>query len=220
MPTLCTCGDEGDPVDGPEGYILSVPALDGKWGECHLEVLDMPLVIPTTPPKGPSHVIIPEGTWANRPMRWYVDQTIFRVRRRVRGPRGTILVDASGSTRFSAPRLAPVLEVAPGMLVACYAGDHHTGVGCLHVVAKKGRRAIDKAIGKPHHYDNNVVDGPALAWLADAPPPRYWVSDGAVHGVNRLVTPAMMRDVATLCRAAHITRVPTLDEMLSRLAKR
>jgi len=34
------------------------------------------------------------------------------------------------------------------------------------------------------HGSGNVVDGPALAWLARQPRPRIWFCDGAVTGIG------------------------------------
>ena len=57
----------------------------------------------------------------------------------------------------------------------------------------------------------NIVDGPALRWLARQPGPRFWISDGVVTGEGDMQSVDLVVDVIRICGKAAITRVETVE---------
>lgn len=64
----------------------------------------------------------------------------------------------------------------------------------------------------------NVVDLPALEWLARQHAPRIWVSDGRVTGVHDTPCPELWRRCKRVVDRARITRVKNAEEAAKRLA--
>jgi hypothetical protein len=120
-----------------------------------------------------------EGTSITRPDRLALDRAIFG--RTGRGGGGTVLVDTSGSMSISAEEVEKIVRAAGGAaVVAIYSGSGDAGE--LRIVARGDRRVASdqfKSFG-----GGNVVDLPALEWLAKQPTPRLWLSDGCVTGVG------------------------------------
>ncbi|HEY1309252.1 MAG TPA: hypothetical protein VGF24_37190 [Vicinamibacterales bacterium] len=145
------------------------------------------------------------------PRHWHrlpMDGAVFG--RKVRKPAGAaVLIDQSGSMRFSPDDVLEILEAAPAAIVAAYAGDDGSS-GVLRILAKDGKRVADEdayiAAG------GNTVDGPALVWLAAQPGPRYWISDG--HATSP--SGDAIAEAARLALRGKILRVPTLDDLLGR----
>jgi hypothetical protein len=139
--------------------------------------------------------------------RWPVDGRVFR--RRARRGGGTLLVDTSGSMSLDVADLDRLLLSTPhGMRVAIYSGSGD--VGELRIVADGVRRAAVEHLAR--FGSGNVVDLPALEWLARQPLPRLWVSDGGVTGIGDRGSLALKERCAALCRRARIRRVAKLDE--------
>jgi len=109
--------------------------------------------------------------------RYCLDRKIFKQKQRVKG--GTILIDASGSMRFDGNDILQIMEMLPAVNIAMYNGYGQTGN--LRIIAKNGMRVDDNYL-MDYCGGGNVVDGPALRWLADMPPRRIWVSDMHVFG--------------------------------------
>jgi len=86
----------------------------------------------------------------------------------------SILIDASGSMNFSERQIQQMVEEMPAAVVGVYSGSGSSGT--LRIVAEKGRWT--KNVRTPGR--NNLIDLPALEWLAEQPGPRIWVSDGLV----------------------------------------
>lgn len=145
-----------------------------------------------------------EGAILRAPQRLILDGRVFahRLRRR----RGSVLIDASASMAWTGARLRSLLETAPAALVACYEGTG-AGWGVIRILARDGWRVAEEAIAPPLRRGGNVVDGPALRWLARQPPPRVWVSDGRITGVGDRSNPRLSEEVAELCARARIVRV-------------
>src|SRR5262249_53603469 len=120
-----------------------------------------------------------EGVLPRYAYRWPIDQAIFQRAARVRG--GTVLIDTSGSMSLDAAGIDRILSASSGAaLVAIYSGKDK--VGELRIVARDGRRADARDLAP--FGRGNVVDEPALAWLAKQDGPRLWISDGGVTGVG------------------------------------
>ena len=159
-----------------------------------------------------------EGTMLRAPHRLLVDGRVFACRRRARGCGGTVLIDASGSMHLGAGDLAAILRAAEGAQVACYDG-HREGWGALRILARDGRRVADDLIAPPTGGGGNVVDGPALRWLAAQPPPRVWVTDGMVTGVGDTGSRLLAHEAETICRDAAIARVGGVEEVVAALRR-
>jgi hypothetical protein len=148
-----------------------------------------------------------EGSVVRYPSRWATDRAVFR--RRARSGGATVLVDASGSMPIAAPDLDRFLLEAPvGARVAAYAG--HRDAGELRIVADGGRRAVAESLGG--FGRGNIVDLPALEWLARQRRPRLWVSDGGVTGVGDRACAILSARCAAVRRRARIRRVSSLEE--------
>tara|TARA_R100000742_G_C4278208_1_gene100769 strand:- start:1925 stop:3391 length:1467 start_codon:yes stop_codon:yes gene_type:complete len=111
--------------------------------------------------------------------RFCVDKKIFKQKLNVLG--GTILIDASGSMHFDGDDILEILKILPAATIAMYNGGHLQGD--LWIIARNGMRVPEEKLdiwsGR-----GNVVDGPALDWLASMPARRIWVSDMYVFGAG------------------------------------
>lgn len=147
--------------------------------------------------------------------RMTLDGRIFNRKRRLRG--GTVLVDASGSMGLTDRDLERIVEAAPGATVAAYCGDDRHGK--LVIVAERGRMATGTEIDNRCDLGGNVVDGPALRWLAKQAGPRVWVSDGMVTGVGDACCLELMREALVICQQADIKRVEKAEFAADELAR-
>lgn len=183
------------------------------WGELMpLRTANMSL---TKKPRGSSRIWTDEGVVPVAPYRLTVDSRVFARKRRIKG--GTVLIDASGSMSFSEEELASVIDAAPGALIAAYAGRGERGY--LAIVAKNGRMATGEAAMEAlADCGGNIVDGPALRWLAKQPGPRIWVSDGMVTGINDDMGVNLMQDVNALVNSADIERVEEWRDVVEALS--
>lgn len=156
-----------------------------------------------------------EGVIPHHPHRRYLDGAIFRYR--ARRPGGTVLIDVSGSMSLDAASIDRVLAASAGAArVAVYSGEGD--VGELRLVARDGQRAAARHLAP--FGKGNIVDEPALAWLASQPGPRLWISDGGVTGVDDVPSKAIHDRCRAVCRRAHIRRVETIDEAVRMLGGR
>lgn len=161
-----------------------------------------------------------EGTVPSAMYRLTLDNRVFARKRKDKG--GTVLIDASGSMDFTTENLAAVIAAAPGAVIAAYAGQYDAGR--LVIVAANGKMATPEAIqacltlpGCDHPMYGNVVDGPALRWLAKQAGPRVWVSDGIVTGRSDAAGVNLIQEVNTICRQADIERILNWREVVEAL---
>jgi hypothetical protein len=85
--------------------------------------------------------------------------------------------------------------------------------GSLLIAARNGMHA-DREVLDGWAGSGNVVDGPALQWLARQKAPRVWVSDGGVTGMNDQTAVNLQIEAERIVAMAHIKRVPTLADYL------
>lgn len=111
--------------------------------------------------------------------RYCIDKKIFKQKQNVKG--GTILIDASGSMDFTGKDILDIMQLLPAVNIAMYNGSYNTGD--LRIIAKNGMRVDDTYLSS-HSGKGNVIDGPALRWLASMPARRIWVSDMYVFGAS------------------------------------
>ncbi len=140
-------------------------------------------------------------------------------RRDVRKPQkgGTILIDASGSMDLSSDDIRAILDRAPAATVAMYSG--HATTGAVSIIAKSGRMATDREIDRRRGQVGlgNIVDGPALRWLAKQAEPRTWICDGAVTGCGESRTVNLTLEANRLAKAGAITRHASVAQYLDTL---
>jgi hypothetical protein len=207
-------GSAGDRRDGipAEEYFSCLPSGEYvQWGELlPTRVAKMSL---SKRARGSSRTWADEGVIPAAPYRLLIDSRIFSRKRKMKG--GTVLIDASGSMGFSLDDLAAVIKEAPGATIAAYAGKSSSDWGHLVIAAKDGRMA---SVGDIHtalnFCEGNVVDGPALRWLAKQPGPRIWVSDGFVTGVEDRPAANLFVDANSIIAGAGIERVENWREVL------
>jgi hypothetical protein len=101
-----------------------------------------------------------------------------------------------------------LLATPPGTRVAIYSGSEDRGT--LRIVAEGTRRAASEHLKTPGR--GNIVDLPALEWLARQPQPRVWVTDGGVTGVGDRPSKALGARCRALCHRARIERVAKLAD--------
>lgn len=208
-------GDGAEPE--PEAVIClghgAGPVAEGApvpWGTLDVEsparTIRTRAGVPRTGWRAVDHGTVPRA-WH----RWPVDAAVFAERVRRGGP-GAILVDMSGSMSLRAADVGTALARLPALTLATYSGSGDRGV--LRIVARDGRRVDDRLLGPPAGH-GNIVDGPALEWLAGQAAPRVWVSDGHATGVGDQGTTGNAELCARLCRGARIRRVRTLAAALA-----
>lgn len=144
--------------------------------------------------------------------RYCIDKNVFAVRKKA--PGATILVDGSGSMRWSVEMLQELIDLLPAMKLAIY-GDGASGGdlygGCeLRVLVDRRRRVPDSDI---YSYGGNGCDGLALRWLGKQKGPRYWISDGGVSGSGGQ-TYNLLLDVAQVCQQYKIVQLYHMQEAL------
>jgi hypothetical protein len=181
-----------------------------KWGEMRIERLNKEHSRPI-PAVARGRTFCDHGAVLAAPHRLPVDGRVFLRRRRQRG--GTVLIDASGSMCFGPADLQRITAAAPLATVAIYAGRGSSGR--LTVVASRGRMATPSAINEARGQ-GNIVDGPALRWLAQQPEPRIWISDGQVTGTHDQPSTDLVVDAIRICQKAGIRRA-SKTESLDRL---
>lgn len=173
-----------------------------RWGDLSVHHLPASMTR-VVMPKSRLRTFRDEGSALSAPYRLPVDGRVFVRHKRVVG--GTVLIDGSGSMRLDDAELSRIVEVAPAATVGIYSGRAKSGK--LFVIANRGKAATAEGLAHARCSCGNVVDGPALQWLATQPEPRLWVSDGVVTGINDRVSVDLWAQAALLCRKHRITRV-------------
>jgi len=64
----------------------------------------------------------------------------------------------------------------------------------------------------------NIVDGPALEWLAAQAEPRIWISDGVVTGVNDVDYAALSAEALRVQMTGRIGRLDNLGAAIERFS--
>jgi hypothetical protein len=98
---------------------------------------------------------------------------------------------------------------APAATIAAYGGNYDDGP--LRILAVNGKIADPK--GEAYTLPGgNVVDGPALQWLALQDRPRIWVCDGNVTGIGDCSSARLQENALELMTAGGIVRVDACDD--------
>ena len=147
-----------------------------------------------------------EGSVVRHTHRWVIDRAIFR--KRGAQSRGTVLVDVSSSMSLVDGDLERLLvRAGQGTRVAIYSGKGEAGE--LRIVVDRGKRAEGDELARSG--GGNIVDLPALRWLARQAGPRLWISDGKVTGVGDKSSFRLNHLCRVVCRRAAIRRVDDID---------
>jgi hypothetical protein len=186
-----------------------------------LRVVTAPLSIPcaSDASRGRTRRAVAEGTELRYIHRFVTDQRVFSraTRRPAASGGGTVLIDVSGSMRLRPSDVDQIIASAPNAtLVAIYAGLEDRGE--LRIVVRDGFRAAPTALKVPG--SGNIVDLPALQWLAKQPAPRVWISDGGVTGCGDVPTAAIERRCREVRTEAGIVQVRTAAEAAEELSRR
>jgi hypothetical protein len=217
------CDHVHDGEEDPPGRVLRTPP-PREWDADGTEQVEPGRLEIETPPltvalKGKGGLrtwrASVEGSEVRYVHRLLSDGAVFRKRTRLRS--GTLLVDHSGSMHLDAGDLDGLLErTPPGTRVATYSGK--VDAGTLRIVASGSRRAAAPHLERAG--TGNIVDLPALEWLARQPAPRVWISDGAVTGVGDRPSRELRTRCRSVCRRAGIRRVGDLDAAAALLCRR
>jgi len=177
-----------------------------KWGR--LSVAELPMSMTRAiPALARQKTYRDEGVNLSAVHRLPIDGRIFSRTRSHRG--GTVLIDGSGSMSLSEQDLNRIVTTAPAATIAIYSGSGRAGT--LTVIGRKGRAATTSGLHSARHGNGNIVDGPALQWLAKQQTPRLWVSDGHVTGCHDRTHPDLAVDAQLICNKAGIRRVTKTD---------
>jgi hypothetical protein len=128
------------------------------------------------------NVPIAQGVDMRYAHRYLLDKAIFRQRLLTEGG---LMIDGSGSMRWTNDDLVRVMEALPAIRVGIYHGFWGSTSGGVYArictLARDGRFAVYP--GKdPGASMGNDADYEALRLLATWPKPRLWLSDGLVCG--------------------------------------
>lgn len=136
--------------------------------------------------------------------RMYIDGRVFGQRKK--SPGGTVLIDSSGSMSFSDQDIEEIITNAPSATIAMYSGQG--AAGRLTIIARNGHRCSQETVSRMRQEagGGNIVDGPALAWLAKQEEPRIWVCDGVVTGKYESQTPQLAIEAYTIANQNRIRR--------------
>lgn len=180
-------GDPRDPDPPPPPIIPpnrqhQIPNADphgtAGWGEMTLEEPKLPLRLPGHLKGKRKKVPEVRGRRLHRIGRLYQDGRVFATRTPVRRG-GAVLIDTSGSMALEPSEVLELCLKYPAGVIGAYSGTGEDS-GTLRVIARNGKRVRDEDMDPPG--GGNVVDGPALDWLAQQPGPRWWISDAGVSG--------------------------------------
>lgn len=190
---------------GPKAHYMYGSGTDSGWGTMSIVTLSMDAMARRrAPERKPSYV----GGFRNafRALLPAMDGRAWAIRRKKMG--GTILLDMSGSMSLEPEDIVKLLKTAPLAQIAGYSGNKTTGT--MYIMAKGGRYHN----GIPAHPGNNVIDGPALHWLAKQPKPRVWISDGQVTGTGDGMQTRLLADAVGIVSRGDIERYHTIDAYL------
>lgn len=191
-----------------DGITTGVPLVKGEnnWGSMSLKQMTLDALAKR---RAPSRVPAYVGGFRNpvRALLPAMDGRAWAIRRKKLG--GTILLDMSGSMSLDVNDIRALLATAPLSTIAGYAGE--TRHGYLWIMAKGGRYSTSI----PYHPGGNVVDGPALRWLAKQQKPRVWISDGGVTGINDGQTTNLLADALWVVTHGDIERYQNIPTYLA-----
>ena len=181
----------------------------GEWGEMRIHEPPLSVNLQARLKNGREYRPQDYGYNPKYINRYCIDKKIFKQRQRVKG--GTILIDASGSMSFRGKDILDIMMILPAVNIAMYNGSGN--YGDLRIIAKNGLRVSDDYLSS-YTGRGNVIDGPALRWLAEQPPRRIWVSDMQVFGKgDKSNGYNLLKDCIDTCRKAQIINLQNVEEV-------
>ena len=197
--------EEGDPGEQVRAIMEEARVT---WGA--MDIYRPPLTDRGAPPPKNLRRHSEEGVVPTAAHRAFSDGRIFAPRRKRLG--ASILIDCSGSMDWNLDDLRRVIAAGPASLIATYSGRFQSGT--LTIVAAEGR-IIGRDENPAPGGHNNLVDGPALAWLASQPAPRVWLSDGQATAVGTGIAYSPAEEARRIAVAGGIARVRTLEGVIA-----
>lgn len=199
------------------------PTDEGRtlvWGKCEIVREEMPIV---HAPKleGIKKIATDTGVVPTNMSRYCTDMKIFNHKRKKDGG-GSVVIDCSGSMHLTAGEIKEYLKKYPAATIGLYGASNTHGLGYVVIIAENGRMIDTDRLGeiqRERFSGGNLVDGPALDWLAKQGKTRVWVSDGYVTGMSpgsgyygEGTARNLVIDCANKCKKYGITRVLGLDD--------
>lgn len=207
-------GPDSEPVKSmpiPQRY--DTDGTRGEWGDMTLVKLKLPHRIKSAFRAMKPHAgFVGAFRYPHRADLRISDGRAFGRKRKVKG--GTILIDHSGSMHLDYNDVRQIIEDAPAATIAAYAADREaqdSNKGKLVILAQGGKVSDYQQV-YDHVGGRNLVDGPALDWLAKMPQPRLWVSDGFVNGRDGSQGANLVAEATAKVRRGRIARIPTVSE--------
>ena len=192
---------------GPKEYDPIQSQTAPQWGTMTTRIAKLTLKLPKNLLARSKYRATDEGANPRYPHRLLTDGKVFSRKKRSNG--GSILIDDSGSMSWTTDELVAILEEAPAVNIAAYSGQYTSGE--LVILAANGKYA-NMELGENHPFGgNNLIDLPALEWLAAQPAPRLWVSDTMVTTVAGDHIEAFEQCIQ-LCKDYDINIVETPEE--------
>ncbi len=188
-----------------------------QWGEC--EIREPKRSLRHTQLKTEEIRPAESGVEPFFPDRLMTEGGWFGVRRPV-VPGAAVLIDASGSMAGMLGRgnLERLVKAAPAGVIAMYSGHYDTGA--VVILAKGGSRVQDKEIRSLSAGGGNVVDGPALKWLAKQKGlPKIWLCDGGVTGIGDAGFKGAREECDATLKKMRGVRVASIKGVLDELKK-
>lgn len=185
-----------------------------RWGKIG-EIRRPKLTISIRPPRPPRRRHSDSGCVPTAMYRLPVDGQVFRTKHPKAG--GTVLCDWSGSMSYSDEDIARIIRLAPAATIAFYSGSTYSGKGAIIIGAENGRAATIEELRRARPGSDNVVDAPALRWLAAQKGPLFWVSDEEVGfggGSDFGYGSQSWRECRAICEAAGIKIVADISRVM------
>lgn len=194
-----------DQIDKAKGDTPDQPREEAEplWGQMKTRVARLTKSLPKKLISKQKYRATDEGAVPRYVHRLPIDGKIFG--RKKKSPGGSVLIDDSGSMGWATSDLEAIMTAAPAVNIAAYSGEWNSGE--LVIVGKDGKYADVSEPGNRPKGNNNLVDLPALEWLADQPKPRIWVSDTYVTIRGGSIDIAY-EQVYRICKQKDINIVP------------
>jgi hypothetical protein len=197
-----------------QGLAAAQASDRGRWGELEH------LVVPHNKPHIPARKVLRRKPGFMGPLRFPHravmggDGQAFT--QMYRAAAGTALIDCSGSMHLDEAAVRQLMSKLPAVEIGLYAGFPKNGrKGWLCAIARSGRLG-ELSLVSSHFGGCNVVDGPALRWLASKRGPRFWISDGAVNGCEGQQAKSLFLDVLHIVQQFKIQRLDSISSLLAR----
>ena len=210
-------------IDPPDPGEVCRPYDEGMSGR--MEIINPPLLVrqkDATIKRSSIPASTNEGLHVRRIDRLCMDGAIFAKKRSSRSIGSasdtTILIDVSGSMNFDEEELDSIASKCGGIAtVATYSGLDE--IGHLRIVSRDGYRCEPDQMRTDSFY-GNIVDVPALRWLAGRSGRRIWLCDGHVTGAFDNARAEVDMECSRISKNARIIRVNDAERLASVLEGR